>query len=280
MPDLVRVLTFNLLALSHASGQQRHRVIKRGLAELRPDVVALQEVTRAARCDQAADLLGPDFSIVDHPAPSPDGVGACLASRWPLGATHALDLHITPRAVGLSWAATVAVEVLVPPPLGPLLVVHHKPNWQLDREYEREQQAVAAARFVEHLVAGRPNLPVILVGDFDAGPDAASVRFWSGRQSLADTSVRYEDAWEAQHANEPGHTFTPRNPLVRAGEMPLERGRRSDHVMVRCNSHGPLLDVVDCRVVFDQPVDGVWASDHFGVLADLQLPARFGGSWA
>jgi hypothetical protein len=30
---------------------------------------------------------------------------------------------------------------------------------------------------------------VVLLGDFDAAPGAASVRFWTGRQSLAGTSV-------------------------------------------------------------------------------------------
>jgi hypothetical protein len=27
-------------------------------------------------------------------------------------------------------------------------------------------------------------------------------------------------------------------------------------------------------VVFDQPAGGVWASDHFGVMADLDMPHR------
>lgn len=279
MPDSARVLTFNLLARSYAAGEERLEVVRRGLRELRPDVVALQEVTRLPGLDQAADLLGPDVTIIDHPAPSPDGVGACLGSRWPVGEVHVLDLHVTPGAVSLPWAAAVAVEVLAPAPLGPFLAVHHKPSWQLDREHEREEQAVTAARFIEALVADRPDLPVILLGDLDAGPDAASVRFWKGHQSLRGTSVRYEDAWEVQHPDEPGHTFSPRNPLVRAGDMPLERGRRIDHVMVRSGSHGPLLDVVDCQLVFDQPVDGVWASDHFGVLAELRRPARRPGTW-
>ncbi|MDQ3151480.1 MAG: hypothetical protein M3R63_07110 [Actinomycetota bacterium] len=62
--------------------------------------------------------------------------------------------------------------------------------------------------------------------------------------------------------------------------MSLERGHRIDYVMVRCGSHGPLLDVAGCRLVFDQPIDGLWASDHFGVLADMERPAHPPGSWA
>jgi endonuclease/exonuclease/phosphatase family metal-dependent hydrolase len=273
----MRVLTYNLLAYQHADGARRSDVVRAELARLRPDVIALQEVTRTAGHDQARDLLGPDFTIVDHPGASDDGVGACLAARWPVGAVHTLDLHVGPDADGLPWAAAVAAEV--DGPLGPVLVVHHKPNWQLDREHVREAQAVTTAEFVRDLTGDRPDLPVVLLGDFDAGPEQASIRFLTGRQSLAGTGVRYEDAWDAVHPGEPGHTFSPRNPLVLAGEMALERGRRIDHVMVRSGRHGPPLDVADCRLVLDGPVDGVWASDHFGVLADLVRPDHPPGAW-
>ena len=99
--------------------------------------------------------------------------------------------------------ATVAVEVLAPPPFGPILVAHHKPSWQHGAELDRERQAGAAAGFIEALVAEGPQLPVILLSDFDAAPDTASMRFWTGRQSLQGVSVRYEDAWEAAHETSP-----------------------------------------------------------------------------
>jgi len=57
-----------------------------------------------------------------------------------------------------------------------------------------------------------------LAGDFNAAPDSASVRFWQGLQSLGDTSVCYRDAWKSTHPEDPGHTFTPRNPLVAGGD--------------------------------------------------------------
>jgi endonuclease/exonuclease/phosphatase family metal-dependent hydrolase len=280
MADSIRVLTFNLLALEHASGRERHEVVRRLLPGLRPDVVALQEVTRHAGADQAAALLGPEFEIVDLPGRTPQGVGECLASRLPLGAVSTLDRPLAAGEPDGPRAAAVAVEVRCPPPLGPILAVHHKAAFELDREHVRERQALATASFVEDLVAGRTDLPVVLMGDLNAGPDAASVRFLTGRQSLGGTSVRYEDAWEAVHPGEAGHTFTPRNPLVRAGEMPLERGRRIDHVMTRSGPHGPLLDVAGGRLVLDEPVGGVWPSDHFGVLAELRRPGHAPGSWA
>jgi hypothetical protein len=46
-------------------------------------------------------------------------------------------------------------------------------------------------------------------------------------------------------------------------------------VLVGCGEHGgPTLAVADCALAFDEPVDGVWASDHFGVVADLEPPPR------
>lgn len=52
----------------------------------------------------------------------------------------------------------------------------------------------------------------------------------------------------------------------------LERGRSIDYVMVRRGDYGPTLDITACKRIFDKPVDGVWASDQFGVVADLAVP--------
>jgi endonuclease/exonuclease/phosphatase family metal-dependent hydrolase len=266
----LRVLTLNVLTPAHADWSRRRPLLRAGIASLNPDLVALQEVV------DPADLLGPGYHVAPHPGPSDDGVGAALASRWPLGEVRHLDLRVTDR-VDLPWSAAVAAEIDAP--FGPLLFVHHKPTYHVGYAYEREQQAVACARFVEDL-SRDTDRHVVLAGDFDDTPDSASIRFWTGRQSLDGTSVAYRDAWETVHADASGHTFTPVNPLVQAGEMPLETGRRIDYVLVRCGTHGPTLEVTDCRRVFDEPVDGVWPSDHFGVLADLRVPAHPPGAWA
>jgi endonuclease/exonuclease/phosphatase family metal-dependent hydrolase len=273
---VVRAMTLNLLSPEHADWERRRDVLRAGLLELRPDVVALQETVRRAGYDQAAELLGSDYRIVWHSARSADGVGAALASRWPFGEVSEIDLHVTPR-VDLPWAAAVLAEVELPAPFGTSLFVHHKPSYQVGHARERELQAVACARSTEEKLAGRDG-HVVLLGDFDDVPESSSVRFWTGRQSLDGVSVAYRDAWEAVHAAA-GHTFSPADPLVPSGEMALELGRRIDYVMVRCGSHGPSLEVADCRLAFDQAVDGVWASDHFGVVADLRVPEHPPGSW-
>jgi endonuclease/exonuclease/phosphatase family metal-dependent hydrolase len=263
----VRVVTLNLLAWGFADGAARHAAVKKVLPDLRADVVALQEVHRGADFDQAADLVGPEFTIVDVPGGHATYGGECLAVRHPVIGVHAVD---RPVPGGPDRASALAVEITGADGAGPLVVVHHKGTFELGREHVREQQALTTARFVADLAGHRPDLPVVLVGDFNATPDAASIRFLTGRQTLAGVGVHYQDAWTAVHPDLPGHTVDPDNPLVRAGEMPLEPGRRIDYVLVRCGIHGPLLAVADCRLILTGPVGGVWASDHYGVLADLR----------
>lgn len=128
---------------------------------------------------------------------------------------------------------------------------------------------------IEELV-GRHSLHVVLTSDMNADPSAASVRFWTGRQSLDGVSVCYRDAWESAHPAEQGHTYTPVNPLIPDWDWPF---RRIDYIFVRCGEHGgPILAIAACELAFDQPVGGVWASDHFGVVADLEVPPSRAGT--
>jgi endonuclease/exonuclease/phosphatase family metal-dependent hydrolase len=274
-PPSVRVLTFNILSPDRANWERRRQVARSGLRAIRPDIVALQETTPGQARDQATDLLGPGYHVAEHPSRSEDAVGAALASRWPFTALHEVDLGVAPR---VPFAAAVLAEVALPRPFGLTVFVHHGAAYQFGYERERELQAVACARFVEEHLAGR-NDHVVLLGDFNDTPDSSSVRFWTGRQSLEGLSVTYQDAWEAKHPADAGHTFSPSNPLVRAGEMPLELGRRIDYIMIRSGIYGPTLHVADCRRVLNKPVAGAWASDHFGVMADLQVPTHPPGTW-
>ncbi len=274
----VRVLTLNLWQL-YGVWQDRRSLLMKGLYALQPDVAAFQESIQNNKYDQIRDLLGPTFHIVHQKNRDQQGMGISIASRWPLGTLHELDLNVTPRCAGFP-AGTLVVEVRTPEPVGTFLFVNHFPHFQLNFERERELQAVVAARFVEEQVQ-RAARQVVLVGDLDADPDAASVRFWSGRQSLSDTSVCYRDAWDSVHSKDPGYTFTPASPVVKNEVVKNMRPfrdwpfRRIDYIFVRFGAHGgPALDIAACDRIFDTPVEGVWASDHFGLVADLAMPER------
>lgn len=274
-PDRLRVVSMNLFG-RRVEWDRRRPVIAAGLADLRPDLVAFQETIKSDHVDQAAEVLGAEYQLVhqtnrdaaDDTGDVEAGQGFSIASRWPLGQIRELDLHLTPRTAEFA-CGLLTVEVQVPGPIGPVLFAFHNPSWKLNMAYERELQAVAAAGFIEAQLEERP-MHVVLAGDLDADPTAASTRFWTGRQSLNGMSVCYRDAWESAHPDDPGHTFTPDNPLMNSWDWPF---RRIDYLFVRCGVHGgPTLAIDKCERIFDQPVDGVWASDHYGLLADLVLP--------
>ena len=79
-------------------------------------------------------------------------------------------------------------------------------------------------------------------------------------------------AWDVAHPGEPCGTLDPANDLV-ATRMPGWPYREIDHILVRCRRDGlASLLVAACERVHDRPRDGVWASDHYGLVADLVLP--------
>lgn len=270
----LRVATMNVLGPANPDWERRRALLARTLRQLDADVVALQEVPVGDGPEVVEELLGPGYHVRSTSRAAEDGVGAALATRAPHRLVEELDQRCTPRSEDFAWCATLVVEAGTP--VGQVLVAHHKPSWQFGYEAEREQQALRAARFLEQHAG---DAHVVVLGDFDATPDAASMQFWRGRRSLDGVSVCYQDAWETLHPEDPGHTFSADNPLVRAGEVATAVSRRIDHVLVRCGVHGPTLQVDACNRLLNGPVDGVWASDHYGVTADLSLPDHPPGSW-
>jgi endonuclease/exonuclease/phosphatase family metal-dependent hydrolase len=272
----MRVATINLWQ-RYGDWLARRELLADTFRTIKPDVVGFAESISTDDYDQVADVLGTDFSVLHSKKRTPEGMGISIASRWPLHLVQEVDLNVSPRTAGFPCATLIA-KVVAPQPVGPLLFVNHFPNWQLDLEYERELQSVAAARSIEER-ATEANRQVVMVGDLDADPCAASIRFWCGRQSLGNMSVCFRDAWESTHDRDPGPTFSPANPLVRdqvvKGTKPFRDWpfRRIDYVFVRLGAHGgSAWDIVNCERFLWESRNGAWASDHFGLVADLATP--------
>jgi len=265
----IRVLTLNIYG-KNADWPSRLAVIQNGLDLLRPDLVALQETVVRAGDDQVAELFGVEWHVAHAANSSGNRAGVSIVSRYPIASVHELELPLSSRDPEFQYTTLVA-KVIAPPPIGTILFVNHFPDASPPHEHLRERQAVVAARYIEKYMSGN-EVHVVLAGDLDAELDAASVRFLTGRQSLEGVSVCYRDAWEWLHPEHEARTYTRRNALMAShnAAWPFEC---IDHIFVRCGRHGrPTLDIVSCDVVFNEPVDGVWASDHYALVADLSLP--------
>jgi len=103
---------------------------------------------------------------------------------------HRVAEVIDPRlsdAMDVPWA-TMAVTVPIPEE-GELLFISASTSWRLEAESARERQAVALADLdARH----RGPLPTIIAGDFNATPEAASIRYLTGLQSIGGRSVHYQ----------------------------------------------------------------------------------------
>ena len=193
--------------------------------------------------------------------------GVSIASRFPFTEVQEVDLHLTRRTSSYPCGALVTT---IAGPVGDVVVVNHGPAWEWWAEAERELQAVAVARAVEEQ-APDDMAPVILGGDLNAQLTAGSLRFFTGLQTLDALSVSYQDCWSTVHPGELGWTLDPRNPYRAEEEPQVCLGRTSDYLMLRCGVHGPPWRIADCRLAFDSPSGGVWASDHFGLIADFDV---------
>jgi endonuclease/exonuclease/phosphatase (EEP) superfamily protein YafD len=211
--------------------------------------------------------------VLDGLPPDADRYGGtAVATRWPHQVREVVEDRM-PDAPDVFWW-TLAVSFPVPD-LGEQLFITPTTSWRLDAEAARERQAV---QVTELDARHRTTLPTIIAGDLNAGPEAASIRYLSGSQTLNGHGVHYHDAWTvAGHG--PGHTWTEDNPLA-AAEIARVIGqpghrRRIDYVFVGSAHAHPRARarIVSAQLVADRQVDGLWLSDHAGVLVDLDVEA-------
>jgi endonuclease/exonuclease/phosphatase family metal-dependent hydrolase len=266
-PDLIdtrlRVATWNVW-WRFGPWQERQPAIAETLRRLDADVIALQEVW------DTADGVGQPAALADalgyHYASAPgfdagDALfGNAILSRWPIAASETRILPTTPTTDEFR----VALRVDVDGPRGRFEVYTTHLNWRYDESHVRQAQARALAEFVAES-KGR-TYPPILCGDFNAEPDSDELRMLTGRAAVPVPRLVFIDAWDvAGHG--PGYTWSNDNPFA---ARDLEADRRIDYVLVGWRKARGAGHVVGARVAAVDPVDGIYPSDHYALLAELR----------
>ena len=268
MSHRLRCLTLNLWG-AEAPLERRMAVVLGGLARLGPDVVGLQEVRQIpGQLPNQAETLAAaaGYHHVWAPAVAFGGghEGLAILSRTPILEHAALEL---PHA--RTEERRILLSARIETPAGGVWVHTTHLNYRLHHGRERQDQVVA----IDGAVAARAgDLPQILMGDFNARPDSDEIRWLRGFTTVEGRRVHYQDAWERIHPGERGWTWSSANPYTAPLRF-LEIDRRIDYVFVTTQRKDGRGTIHDCRVVFDQADDGVFASDHFGVFAEVQIPA-------
>lgn len=274
----MRIRVFTLNVWNTEGDPRRPQIINQGIRELDPDLIALQEVVHTAKVHSLDALLAGLPLQATHQAEVQGFVppfaerygGTAVATRWKHEVVEVLDLRLA-GANDVPWATLAAIVNV--PALGELLFLAPTAAWRPAAEEVRERQAIALTDLdARH----RRDLPTVIAGDLNAGPEGASIRYLTGRQSLNGRSVLYHDAW-AIAGEGPGSTWSKENPNARAGMDQIVRqpgyGKRFDYVLVGSWDAHPkaYARVQSAQLAFDRPVGGLWASDHFGVVVDLEV---------
>jgi endonuclease/exonuclease/phosphatase family metal-dependent hydrolase len=267
--ERLTVLTLNIWN-RQGPWEERAKLIRRGLETLRPDLVGLQEVLRheAEPLNQAQELTaGLDYHVAFAPAWHIGGglqFGNAVLSRWPITTAENFMLPGEP-----SQETRALLYVRAQSPAGDIPVFCTHLDWQFHHGYVRERQVAFIADKV-HELAPTDGFPPILMGDFNAEPDAAEIRYLRGLVTLRGRSTYFADCF-GQCGEGPGYTFARSN--LYAAKL-REPNRRIDYIFVRGPDRKLRGEPLSARVVFTEADNGVFPTDHYGVVAEIHAAPR------
>jgi endonuclease/exonuclease/phosphatase family metal-dependent hydrolase len=245
--------------------EERLPAIVEVIHQLDPDVVALQEVWVADGTSSAHHIgaaLGHHVAVEHRLELDGVGFGNAVLARWPITATSTVA---RPAAARPRDEERLVLAAEIDSPTGQLQVFCTHLNWRFDHSAVRQEQVRALCATV---ASKRPRTyPAIVCGDFNASPDSDEIRMMTGRVAVPSPGTVFFDAWEATNGASGGTTWSNDNPF--AAEA-YEHDRRIDYVFTGWRRSDGQGHPLSCRVVGDEPVGGVWPSDHFGVLATLR----------
>lgn len=254
-PDTLTVVTLNIW---NDQGEWPKRLAKivAGLRELKPDVICLQEVLQHTglpnQASTIAESLGctAHFVSVDGPEREKRYGNAILTPHRVLATGGVFLLPLDDWRV----AAHVRIEVR-----GRALDVYDT------HLHHTIPGGAIRAKQIAHLLAfvdsTRSDAPVVLAGDFNCE---------LGSPEMAPIESAWTDAWAATHPNGTHEASITLNVALHNPPMAI------DHVFVPRADRVALVPVSSAIVLNDPGADGVWPSDHFGVVAKLAWPATAG----
>jgi endonuclease/exonuclease/phosphatase family metal-dependent hydrolase len=269
MSDRLRVLSWNLW-WRFGPWEERLPAIVASIEQLDADLIALQEVWVADGTSSAhvvAEALGYHVEVAHRLELDGVGFGNAVVSRWPIARAAVRPL---PSAGGTE-EQRLALLAEVEAPNAPVQVISTHLNWRHDESAVRQAQVRELCAFI---AAERPrSYPPVLCGDFNAEPDSDEMRFLRGLTDLDDRSTYYQDAW-GQAGDGSGLTQDWRtHPISAAMNVPR---KRIDYVLVGdpFQRQGDAGRVLSAERAFHEPMTGVQASDHAGLVVDIAWPDR------
>jgi endonuclease/exonuclease/phosphatase family metal-dependent hydrolase len=271
--DRLRAVTLNIWN-RQGDWKARLPLIRDGLAALAPDVIGLQEVLGFPGVPSQAEEIAAGTGWHVHYAPAWYIGGGLTFGNAILSPHRLLDAASLPLPAPPEVDTRTVAFARVDAPGGPFPVFVTHLTYQVFLGHVRCAQVRALADHVAELAPIDAPPPIVL-GDFNADPDSDEMRFLRGLTALGGKSFFLADCWLSTTgqtaAGGAGHTYDRRNPYALRSREP---SRRIDYVFVRGPDRFLRGEPLASWVALDEPVDGVWPSDHFAVVADIQAAQR------
>ncbi len=285
----LRVITLNLWG-TQAPLDRRLALAVRQLVALAPDVVCLQEVrpldgtSGRTTADAIAEALGMGAHYRVAVEWDDDAFGGLNIPAGQEGlailAKDILDTRVLALPDARATEARILLSAQVASSGGPIWVHTTHLHYRLDDGLARERQVLTVDAAIRSLRT-ETSPPQILCGDMNATADSDEMRFLRGLTTLDGRRTHFQDAWLRLH-REPETGATPHEGMTWSSEnehtrplRSLDIDRRLDYVYVTSRKKDGRGTVHACEVVLtdrDAELD-ICASDHYGVMADVQVVA-------
>jgi endonuclease/exonuclease/phosphatase family metal-dependent hydrolase len=248
----MRILTLNTW---HNNGPwlQRREALIEGIVEYAADILLLQELFDADWSNELQARLGYPHLVSTECMHS----GLVLLSKLPPRGNEIYRMKAK-SPFETYWRYALWTE------LGcgghRLSVFNTHLSWELQDDATRQAQVRELWSFIE---THRSESGFAIVGgDFNCTSDSPAMSWFLAHSGFMDT-------YKTLHPGAAGFTWSDRN-LFAQNHRPVLPNRRIDYLLAGTGFAKNRLR--RCEVVFDLPRSlGVFASDHFGVLAELEL---------
>ena len=241
----------------------RAPAIEASIKAANPDLIALQEVwgdDAENHAKQIAEKLGYHYFYEQCMTMNRVGFGNAILSRWPIKATKAIQLSGFEETGELRKTLYTQIDG----PRGDIHFFCTHLNWRYEQSHIRQIQVKEVADFVKANASGK--MPPILCGDFNAEPMSDEIRALVGLTTSATEGMSFHDAWVAAGSGD-GYTWSNENPFAAAE---FEPNRRIDYIFSGHPKARGRGHVTEIEVTGNTPVEGIWASDHLALLAEIR----------
>jgi endonuclease/exonuclease/phosphatase family metal-dependent hydrolase len=264
----LRIVTYNLWGLPGALLQKPKRMglIERELPKLGADILILNEAFHAK--------TRPIALLKEYPyrtfGPGKSGVnissGVVLLSRYPILKEARVKYSQCAGMDCLSNKGAVYAQIQVPD-VGPVQVIGTHLNADGRDSLRSRQLEEAFDLYSPEEDSG----PMVLAGDLNFHSESGPYSDLVVQAQFRDVHAEYR-ALHGALASIPwfGFTYDPNRNKNLQWLKPFVRAERLDYIWIK-DSACVDLAVRESKMAFDRPIDGVHLSDHFGVLADIDL---------